>query len=153
MRNDKPAVLTFRVESTCTFAGNHYKATDEEGGGLVQFPAELIYDVPQHFSAVRGGWTQPDPEGNRKLVDTGEDEETNALRDAYFAIILVVFLTLLCGKLAGIGGMMFGAILSIIVSIFGGFLTGSLATLSLVSILVGSLAVIYAGRKTGGGGV
>lgn len=88
MSKEKDAVLTFRVETSCTFRDTFFKATDEEGGELHQFPAGLILDVPQHFSAVKGGWTSPDAEGNRKLVDMGPDDETNELREAYFATVL-----------------------------------------------------------------
>lgn len=81
----------------------------------------------------------------------GGSVPTNA--NAYVAIALVATFGLLGLKAGGIGGFMFGGILAIITAIWGGFLTGQLASVSLVGMALGCLAVVYAGRHSGGGGV
>lgn len=89
----KKDVLTFRVERMCQFQGTLYKATDDckrDEVGLFEFPASLIYDVPQHFRAVEAGRLPPDDDGYRALIEMGPDDETNALRDAYFAVVLPI---------------------------------------------------------------
>lgn len=75
---------------------------------------------------------------------------TNPYSYVGLAIITTFFLIAL--KAGGMAGALFGGILGIIICIMGGFLSGALATVSLVSVLIGCLAVIYAGRSNGGGG-
>lgn len=88
MKDD--AVLYFRAESTCQFQGHLYIASDEPKGEIYPFPAGLLYDVPQHFTAVQAGYTPPDREGNRLLLATGPNEEAQDLRDKFFVDYFVI---------------------------------------------------------------
>jgi hypothetical protein len=93
MKMSKKDVLTFRVETTCTFGGTLYKATDEcksDEQGLWQFPADMIFEVPQHFKAVESGLIPPDADGYRALIEMGPDDETEALRGAFFKDFLAI---------------------------------------------------------------
>jgi hypothetical protein len=84
---DVEDVYWFRCDTKCTFQGTFYKVTgtgEDEGGDYTPFPGTMLFDVPQHFTAVKAG----NAPGVERAVYMGPDSKTQALRDAFFAAYL-----------------------------------------------------------------
>ena len=81
-------VYWFRCDSKCTFEGTFYPPSEGEDGvgEYFQFPGSMLFDVPQHFTAVKAG----NLPGTDKTVLIGSDSKAQALRDAYFARFLPI---------------------------------------------------------------
>ena len=62
-------ILSFRIETSCFYKDRFYTATDEPGDhpAFAQFPASLLYEVPEHFTPVdEGGNVDEELDGKRK---------------------------------------------------------------------------------------